>query len=173
MGQRVQLEIQATLFEAFIGEYLKDAFKDCYVIYDKHLNSACVRKGFTQIDVIAVTKKAVYVIEAKDWVGFIKGTYNDYNWTGLGRNPKGMNVFSPILQNLLHLRLLKANAIRHKFDMPPMYSLICVPDECTIKSSCKEILHFSELGQRIRNIETSLVKEYDQMSVVKTIRLSN
>lgn len=158
---RKNLFLKAALFESLLGDRLRVAFPEGKVVHDKRLACRCLQRNETQIDLILATAKAVYVIEAKNWSRSIAGTYDDLMWRGVGNKVQGMNVYSPVMQNLLHIRLLKATALRLGRKFPPVFNIVCVPDSCEIKSPCKEIIHESELVQYVKKIEEKITTKYD------------
>lgn len=169
---RDNLNLKATIFESLIGSRLVRSFQESKLVYDKRLKCSWLKRNETQIDLIMVTKKAVYVIEAKDWSRLISGDYGDYEWKGLGNHPQLMTVTSPYLQNMLHVRMLKAAFLKYGHVMPPIFNIICVPDSCSIDSNCIEIVNLSNLVSRIKNIENRLTSTLNVYEVVSIIRRS-
>lgn len=151
MDRRV-LEFNGTFFETKIANHLRDLYGDSMiVIHDKKLFSQYLGKE-TQIDLICITNRAAFVIEAKGWRQWIKGEYSDYYWAGKSSGKDAMRVLSPINQNFIHIRALK-NALRAQgYEPPEFYSVICVPDGTIINSSCKEVVNFSMLRCLIEDV---------------------
>lgn len=88
----------------------------------------------TEVDVLLITTKGVFVFESKNYSGWIFGTENQKYWyqtlpTGRGRSRKE-SFYNPILQNRTHIKhltpLLGENV--------PTYSIITFSDRCTLKS---------------------------------------
>ena len=86
MRDRTTLELQGIIYEGMVGGLLRDKRKDGVVIYNKRLKCNFLPHGETQVDIIFVTSKAVFVIEVKDWRYRIEGGYNDYEWLGIGKS---------------------------------------------------------------------------------------
>ena len=139
------------------------------MIYDKRLYSYKLGKE-TQIDLIFITKKAIFVVEAKNWSEFIKGDYNDSRWTGKGLAKNVMSVVSPYLQNLMHVRTLRNSAFRGGIVLPPIYNVICLPDGTDLITDCTEVCNYSTLESKIRSTLDGLEREYDLFEIVKVIR---
>lgn len=169
MRDRTALEIQGMIFEGLVGGILKEKNKDSIILYNKELRCPFLPYGSTQIDIIFVTMKAIFVIEAKDWKYLIAGTYDDYEWEGMGKSLKTMKVFNPVYQNYGHLRLLKSALMKHD-NVPPLVNLVVIPDGCRIKSDCEELVHVSELCATIKKIEEKLTTTYVVNDIVKMIR---
>lgn len=166
---RARLNVNGAVFEVVVGSLLHSAFQCSRIVYDKHIRCNWLRRHETQIDLLMVTEKAIYVLETKNWIQSINGNRGDYVWRGYSGQPKGMTVISPFIQNLLHVRLLKAGALGRGVTLPPVYNVICVPDSCMINSDCDEVVHVSGLVHKIQGIEAGLTKRYSLNQTIKII----
>ena len=88
----------------------------------------------TEIDVLMICKKGLFVFESKNYSGWIFGSENQKNWyqtlpTGRGRSHKE-HFYNPIMQNRSHIKYLKA----FLGEQVPMRSIIVFSDRCTLKS---------------------------------------
>jgi hypothetical protein len=72
-----------------------------------------MRDGTTQVDHILVSRFGVFVIETKDYKGWIFGNANQASWTQVLFNRK-FRFQNPIVQNLRHVR-----AVRELLDFLP------------------------------------------------------
>lgn len=168
---RSELELNGALLEVAICCGIRMEFPDIHLIPNLLIkNDTLLRRKETQIDVVAVSSSAIYVIEAKNWKCYIKGDPGDYQWTGMSSNLRVMNVFNPVLQNLYHVRLIKAHLIGNGVQMPPIYNLVCVPDQCEIRTQSKEVLPVSSIVPFINSVEFFSKKHYDKNLMVKMIR---
>lgn len=70
----------------------------------------------TEIDLLYITQKGIFVIESKNYSGFIFGNENSQNWTStlfagkdrLGRKQvEKHHFYNPIWQNRIHIKALK------------------------------------------------------------------
>lgn len=87
----------------------------------------------TEIDVLLITPKGIFVFESKNYSGWIFGSLNSRMWTqslpsGKGRSEK-KQFFNPIMQNQGHINNLK----RILGDNIPMYSIITFSERCELK----------------------------------------
>lgn len=87
----------------------------------------------TEIDLLLICSKGLFVIESKNYGGWIFGNEANRNWTqtfpkGRGRSHKE-RFYNPIRQNASHVRHLR-NLIGGD---TPMRSIIVFSDECTLK----------------------------------------
>lgn len=87
----------------------------------------------TEIDVLLICSKGIFVFESKNYSGWIFGKENGFNWTqtlpeGRGKSHKE-HFYNPIMQNKTHIKYLK-NAIGSDV---PMHSVIVFSERCTLK----------------------------------------
>ncbi|MTI70064.1 MAG: outer membrane protein assembly factor BamE [Firmicutes bacterium] len=97
-----------------------------------------VDKGTNQTDLIAVTKKGIFVIEMKDYKGWIFGDENHKQWTqslnsGWGRS-KQYKFRNPIKQNENHIKTLRSILSEKGYDDLPIYNVIVFGEEAVLKS---------------------------------------
>ncbi len=61
----------------------------------------------TEIDVIAVTEKGIYVFEMKNYSGYIYGSEKDKNWTQVLNKWTKNKFFNPLRQNYAHTKAVE------------------------------------------------------------------
>ena len=93
----------------------------------------------TEIDLIYITKAGIFVIESKNYKGWIFGTDTQRTWTEvLYAGRKGIlqtkttekhHFYNPIMQNKTHINWLQ----RYIKTQVPMFSLIVFSDRCELK----------------------------------------
>lgn len=88
----------------------------------------------TEIDVLLICCKGVFVFESKNFSGWIFGNEADRYWTqtlprGRGYASHKERFYNPIMQNAAHIRHLK----RIIGENVPTQSVIVFSDECTFK----------------------------------------
>lgn len=88
----------------------------------------------TEIDVLMITRKGIFVFESKNYSGWIFGSENQKNWyqtlpVGRGRKSSKEHFFNPIMQNRSHIKHLKA----FMGEDIPMHSVIVFSNRCTLK----------------------------------------
>ena len=128
----------------------------------------------TQIDNILVTNKAVYVIESKDYSGWIFGSQRNQNWTqtfshyksrtsGNNYTKSGVSKYSflnPIKQNDIHINMLKRMII---IDYSvPIINIVVFGQNATLKEINHEksvyVIVINQLNFLINRIDKSLTK---------------
>lgn len=111
----------------------------------------------TEIDVLMICKKGLFVFESKNYSGWIFGSESQKNWyqtlpTGRGRSHKE-HFYNPIMQNHSHIKHLKA----FLGEQVPMRSIIVFSDRCTLKSV------------QISSNDISVINRYNVAPVVSVI----
>lgn len=89
----------------------------------------------TELDVVLLHGSGIYVLESKNYSGWIFGTETQKYWTqtlpaGKGRAEKN-RFYNPILQNKGHLKWIRAFLGDETL---PFYSFIVFSDRCTLKN---------------------------------------
>ncbi len=131
----------------------------------------------SEIDLIMFHPKGLFVIESKNYSGWIFGNESNRQWTqtlpiGYGESHEE-RFYNPIMQNSTHIR-----AIRKYIDSSiPVYSVIAFSDKCTLKDitvrSNAIVTYYSDLQQAIQsrlletnnNISPELISQaYNKLS---------
>ena len=73
-----------------------------------------------QVDCIAINSSGIFIIEVKNWVGIVRGGFDDTMWEVLRRGYNPHHYANPIKQNIGHLNSFKKI---YKGRMP-VYSLV-------------------------------------------------
>lgn len=143
------------------GEYLTYKYlKNFESSGAKFLFNAYIPKGdgeTTEIDVLMICTKGVFVFESKNYSGWIFGNENQKNWyqtlpAGKGRSHKEQ-FYNPIMQNNSHIKYLKVLI----GEQVPMRSIIVFSDRCTLKSI------------QIKSNDISVINRYNVAPIVSGI----
>lgn len=120
-----------------VGEYRtdyvlnNDALKE--LSYLRTISNVYVENNgnYTEIDVIALTEKGIYVMESKNYKGWIYGRAEDTNWTQCFKNGEKYKFYNPVKQNEGHINKLSQYL---GVDKDKMFSFIIFSDLGTLKS---------------------------------------
>ena len=120
------------LGEYMTYKYLRSAEKNGA----KFLFNIYIPKGdgeTTEIDVLMIHTKGLFVFESKNYSGWIFGSENQKNWCqtlpqGKGKSRKE-SFYNPIMQNRTHIKHLKALV----GEDVPIHSIIVFSERCTLK----------------------------------------
>ncbi len=107
----------------------------------------------SEIDIIMFHSKGLFVIESKNYSGWIFGNESNKQWTqtlptGYGESHKE-RFYNPIMQNATHIRAIR----KYIDDTIPIYSVIAFSDKCTLKDvtikSNTIVTYYSNLQREI------------------------
>lgn len=111
----------------------------------------------SEIDVILIHKKSIFVFESKNYSGWIFGDEKQHKWTQVLPKGKGKSkkerFYNPIMQNKSHIKHLK-KIIGEDI---PVVSVIVFSDRCTLK----KVTVISE--------NVSVINRYNILKTVKSI----
>jgi len=116
--------------ERFVGDYLDTLDSSEYRV----LNDIVIGGGgkTTQIDHVVICKRGVFVIETKNYDGWIYGRECDEEWTQVFFKRKH-RFYNPLLQNAGHIRALR-HLLSPMGDIP-IHSVVAFTGESTLKVS--------------------------------------
>lgn len=98
----------------------------------KILRNAYIPKGngeTTEIDVLFITAKGIFVLESKNYSGWIFGSESQHKWTVSFPNGAKERFFNPIKQNRAHCKWLS----RYLGDDTPLFSIVVFSKRCKLK----------------------------------------
>lgn len=111
----------------------------------------------TEIDVLMICPKGIFVFESKNYSGWIFGNESQKNWyqtlpARKGRSHKE-HFYNPVMQNRSHIKHLKT----FLGEQVPIHSIIVFSDRCTLKNI------------QIQSNDISVINRYNVASVVSAI----
>lgn len=153
--------------KGFFGEtavkiYLSRLDKDKYKI----LNDVLIpnSKGTTsQIDHIIISPYGVFVIETKNYSGWILGSENTYKWTQVIYKRKE-KLLNPIIQNKGHVKALQELLIDYPNDI--YHPIVTFSTKATLKVAVtSDVVYNTKLMQTIKkyNKEILSMKEVEEI----------
>lgn len=109
----------------------------------------------SEIDVIMIHEKGIYIFESKNYSGWIFGSADQKNWTQCIKGGKKFQFYNPILQNKTHI-----NAISNFLNLPKeeFKSYILFSDHCELKkvpNNCEEYIVINR-EKLLKNIRSEL-----------------
>ncbi len=145
MADRSVLEYNGMSFENMIARHLKSKYPESEVLHNRELFSPYLKKT-TQIDLILLHPKGIFVIEAKNWKKWCRGGYDNAFWFGQGMANEVLQAYNPLNQNFIHIRALR-NAIRTETGVEPVafHNVVCFPNSTILETECIEVVHLSFL----------------------------
>ncbi len=88
----------------------------------------------SEVDVIFITQKGIFVFESKNYSGWIFGDEKSRNWTAMLPNKQKNQFYNPILQNKTHVKWMR----NYVGDDVPMFSIIVFSERCELKKVAVE-----------------------------------
>lgn len=115
----------------------------------------------TEIDLIMIHKKGIFVFESKNYGGWIFGSEEQKYWTQCFPNKEKYRFYNPIMQNRTHINALSRIT---KIDKTKFFSFIIFSKRCELKKipeNCKEyeIMKRNDLIYKLKFIVKSKERE--------------
>ncbi len=83
----------------------------------------------SEVDVIFITQKGIFVFESKNYSGWIFGDEKGKSWTAMLPNKQKNQFYNPIMQNRTHLKWMR----NYVGDDVPLFSIIVFSERCELK----------------------------------------
>ena len=83
----------------------------------------------SEIDVVYITQKGIFVFESKNYSGWIFGDEKGQYWTVMLPNRQKNRFYNPIKQNKTHIKWLQ----KYVGDSIPLFSIIVFSERCELK----------------------------------------
>ena len=114
----------------YLTQYLFNSVR--FKGYYKTLQNIYVpyKDGTSEIDVLVAHKKGIYVIESKNYSGWIFGSENQQQWTQMLNKNAKERFYNPIRQNKTHIKALSEYL---QIDSSKMKSYIVFSERCELK----------------------------------------
>lgn len=157
--------LKARLDKGFVGEFLTYKYLRKYEAEGaKFLFNIYVPKadgGTSEIDVMMIHKKGVFVFESKNYSGWIFGNETQRMWTQTlrvknGRSQKN-SFYNPIMQNRSHIN----HMTEYLGKAIPAISIIVFSERCTlkkvkVKSEDIHVIKRNQIAKRVKAICNSV-----------------
>ena len=114
----------------YLTQYLFNSVR--FKGYYKTLQNIYVpyKDGTSEIDVLVAHKKGIYVIESKNYSGWIFGSENQQQWTQMLNKNAKERFYNPIRQNKTHIKALSEYL---QIEPSKMKSYIVFSERCELK----------------------------------------
>lgn len=83
-------------------------------------------KGTTEIDIIQVTRKGIFVVECKYRTDEVSGSAIEHSWDITRNGRKIAAMYNPIKQNANHIRTLESYLKKEEIEAPTVYNVVVV-----------------------------------------------
>ncbi len=169
------ISLQIPIVKGFIGElfvqmWLGGLDKDEYIIINDVM--ILTSAGSTQIDHIVVSEYGIFVIETKNYKGWIFGSEHGKYWTQVIYRNKN-KFYNPVLQNKGHVKALE-NLLSDKPKLKYI-SIVTFGNKANFKKLdvLSHVVHNSQLVHTIRLYTERNVDSAEMENVVEIIKQAN
>jgi len=120
----------------------------------------------SEIDVVFITQKGIFVIESKNYSGWIFGDEKSLYWTAMLPNKKKNKFYNPVKQNRTHIKWLG----QFLNDDIPLFSIVTFSERCelkkvTIESLDIHVIKRDKLYSVIRNMWDNSEDIFDEIKI--------
>ncbi len=162
-------KIKGWLGEKTISTYLRTLSHENYtVLNDVHLPTD---NWTTQIDHIVVSLYGVFVIETKNYKGWILGRENSSQWTQniYGKKSSFMN---PLRQNYAHVKAVEVRI--SQYTSLPIIPIVAFSSACDLKvKTTNHVVYFHKVCVVIREYKEKFINKHDVESIVALLQDEN
>ncbi|MCY6485049.1 nuclease-related domain-containing protein [Clostridium aestuarii] len=137
----------------------------------KIINDVLLKKrtGYTtQIDHVVISRYGIFVIETKNYKGWVYGNKNDEKWIQSFRTSQ-YKFYSPIKQNEAHIDALKY-LLKRRINFR---SIIVFSDEAVLKNKIYNVVNNKELLKTIKKYNKPVLSRKEVRHMYKTIKKSD
>lgn len=126
----------------------------------------------TEIDVLLIHSTGIFVIESKNYSGWIFGKETAPQWTQTLPNGRGKtrkeHFYNPIKQNDTHIKWLTTLVGRHI----PLYSVIAFSERCTLKDITitrpdVKVINRQHIHKTIKNMGNHSIQALSRMDIAR------
>jgi hypothetical protein len=142
---------------------------DYAIFHDLTLPSA---RGYTQIDHIVVSEFGVFVIETKNYRGWIFGKRDNKNWTQSIYNQRTRRAQKQRFQNPLHQNYGHIKAVEEFCNLAPeqIFSVVVFLENCEFKTPMPEnVIFIGDLLSFIADRQTPLISAEKLTAVINRL----
>lgn len=124
----------------------------------------------TEIDVLLIHSTGIFVIESKNYSGWIYGRESDKTWTQTlltgNRKVHKEHFYNPIMQNSTHVKWLREIVGTNI----PIYSVIAFSERCTLKdipveSSDIVVINRQDISQSVKYMGNRSIQALSKMDI--------
>lgn len=162
--RRLKPKLKGASGEAMVSAVLSRLPGDQYTV----LHNVMLRteRGTSQMDHIVVFVYGIFVIEVKNYAGWISGSENSSQWTQTLYKTKN-RFMNPIHQNYGHVKAIEALL---QDPSVPIYPIVAFAGDVTLKISVwkANVVKFGALNDTIRRLSVEKVMDENRMQEIVT-----
>jgi len=163
-------EIGEELIYQILEERISSRYKILRNIYLRKENGRS-----TEIDMLVISGRGIYVIESKNRSGIIYGKRQEAQWTQFLNKKTKYPVYNPVIQNETHIKALKS----YLKDYPNIqyFNIIVFSENCTLKVTDVHdayLIKRNELNKTINEIvktHKETISENEKEEIIKFLSM--
>ena len=163
-------KIKGRMGERIVSARLNIFLSDDYCILDAVILKTT--RGTTQIDHIVVSKYGIFVIETKNYKGWIFGHENSEKWT---QNLYGYKyaLANPVRQNQTHIRAVRqtlSDGGRY-----PIISIVAFSGKASLNVTVESahVIYWRDLAPTIKQYRTEVIDDEQVQRIAATLQQAN
>ncbi len=135
---------EAMLFQLVSHHFPKEnMFKNIYL--------KCNDDNITEIDLIAIDERGIFVFEMKNYSGYIIGNVSDNHFNQITLNNQKIQINNPIKQNEYHINCLKNYFGNESL---PVYNITVVSNHCNLRlDDMKALIRIKHVNQTLEDFK--------------------
>lgn len=157
---------QGVYGEFMLYRKLIKVFGKAFVLTNLYLDGK--NTDLTEIDLLAISKKGVYVFEMKNYGGSIYGSYQDKEWTQVFNKFSKHRFYNPLRQNYVHTKAVENYLALEQSALIPM--VVFSNKSKLSKINVRENTHVYQFKDAMRKIK---LLERDNLKIFTDQELEN
>jgi hypothetical protein len=165
--------LKSPIFKGFVGEksviyQLNKLDKETYFILND-ITIPSTKGKTTQIDHIVVSEYGIFVIETKNYKGWIMGDEKSDYWTQVIYKRKE-RLYNPIRQNFGHIKALEH--VLSEYENLPFISIVSfsIRADLKVKVSSSEVIYTVNLLKTIAKYKEPVLSNEDTQCIINAIQ---
>lgn len=166
--------VKGRLGEAAVKKIINQLNPDDYIVLNDLMLSNEDEKT-TQIDHVVVSRFGIFVVETKNYKGWITGSVHSQYWTQTIYKRKE-KLYNPVKQNKGHIKALKSLLLNHYPDLLYISIIVFSPRadlKINIDSSVAHVIYTPQLFKIIKGYDAELLTEIDIKRIAEIIKSAN
>lgn len=171
----VMLRLFRPKIKGYVGEKVVSAQLNTLLSDEYHILNDLILTtnwGTTQIDYVVVSKYGIFVIETKNYKGWVFGHENSEKWT---QNIYGNKYLlaNPVRQNRSHIRVLR-NTLS-SIEQCPMISIVAFSGNTSLNVTVESahVIHWRQLVSTIKQYRTEVLDDNHIQRIVAHLQQAN
>ncbi len=126
--------------------------------------------GWAQIDHVVVSPFGIFVIETKNYGGWIAGSETDRDWTVCYKGGRKDYPLNPLVQNKRHIR-----AVERLLELPPgrCHNIVFLAGDAVLKKGPLPGVVTGRLARHIESFQTPLLEAWECAALAGSLRNSS